>query len=672
MMLTTVMNPSILLKKEIPTSSKVALVSEQKVEPLQKLSNFTIFEDEPAPVVSKPLFQSSSKPPTSISSSFPIFEDEPAPSVVSQPLVNVPSKQLSSASSSFPIFEDEPAPPVVSKPSFKSSFPIFEDENAPPSKSSFAIYEDQEAVKVATKPVISSQPLRSFGERIITAPVESEEVYEVEYTEDLSRLHNQSIMSTSVYQSPTMTINTRMVTKETNEMFQSHWTPGKLDDVDTTFSALSPVTLKIDFKTPTKKKEKAEVPKNKDFFIFEESAPENVKRQLLTPEKAVSMNDPKRGKKEQVESISSSLQSLSVSQGRASENPFTDSFAEKMLALVNPPLQTYNRYYDLSNKKSPPSDVEQLGEGDLDLDKCSLVVTKKYGEGVFASVFGVEIVDTWTLDSSDFAIKIQSPPCPWEFYIARQIQERVPQDMKRKFVNAFSQHVYKDKSYLMMDRGDWTLQEVLTKVYKNNGSMEESMVMYYAIEVMSIVQALHNANIIHGDLNPNNLLILNENSKEEWGHWQPGTGSGWGHKGLRLIDFGRSIDLKLVSSDITFSGEGHSKNFRCTEMLSGNNWKHQVDLFGICSTIHCMIHGKFLEVEMDEKTKSWKPKEAFKKGWLPLWEELFHAFLNVKDCNSIPSISHYQRQFENHLASDPLKSKSIKVTLARQNYAMGN
>jgi checkpoint serine/threonine-protein kinase len=40
--------------------------------------------------------------------------------------------------------------------------------------------------------------------------------------------------------------------------------------------------------------------------------------------------------------------------------------------------------------------------------------------------------------------------------------------------------------------------------------MDETLVMYYVIEMMRIVEQLHAVGIIHGDIKPDNFLILNE------------------------------------------------------------------------------------------------------------------------------------------------------------------
>jgi checkpoint serine/threonine-protein kinase len=145
-----------------------------------------------------------------------------------------------------------------------------------------------------------------------------------------------------------------------------------------------------------------------------------------------------------------------------------------------------------------------------------------------------------------------------------------------KYPNIFSLHVYQDKGFLLMDCCDGTLQDVINAYRQRNARMDEALVIYYTIEMMRMIETLHNAHIIHGDIKPDNFLILNEETDDEWVHWQPGTQGGWGAKGLRLIDYGRSIDLSLYPEGTIFEGDNHADSFRCIEMQTGKPWSYQV------------------------------------------------------------------------------------------------
>jgi len=58
--------------------------------------------------------------------------------------------------------------------------------------------------------------------------------------------------------------------------------------------------------------------------------------------------------------------------------------------------------------------------------------------------------------------------------------------------------------------------------------MEEAVVMFYAIELLAMVEALHGAGITHNNLRAANLLLRNGGAEwEEWAPWKPGS---WAEK----------------------------------------------------------------------------------------------------------------------------------------------
>ena len=98
-------------------------------------------------------------------------------------------------------------------------------------------------------------------------------------------------------------------------------------------------------------------------------------------------------------------------------------------------------------------------------------------------------------------------------------------------------------------------------VYKICGrSVDEALVMYYAIEMLRIVEGIHKAGIIHGDIKPDNFLLRAEEQRGDgtmgpWSNWAAEGAAGWSKRGLLLIDFGRSLDRGLYPRDTAFSGD---------------------------------------------------------------------------------------------------------------------
>ncbi|KAI4876942.1 hypothetical protein NFI96_018312 [Prochilodus magdalenae] len=63
----------------------------------------------------------------------------------------------------------------------------------------------------------------------------------------------------------------------------------------------------------------------------------------------------------------------------------------------------------------------------------------------------------------------------------------------------------------------------------------------------------------------------------------------------------------------------------------------RTDYFGIAGTVYCMIFGSYMQVRNEAGV--WKTNGMFKRNpHGDLWQEFFHALLNVPDCNSLPCL----------------------------------
>ena len=69
--------------------------------------------------------------------------------------------------------------------------------------------------------------------------------------------------------------------------------------------------------------------------------------------------------------------------------------------------------------------------------------------------------------------------------------------------------------------------------------------------MLRLVHCMHSAEVLHADLKPDNLL-LRLGTAADLQQWQAGSQGAWQHFGLAVIDFGRSMDLTLLSSGTVF------------------------------------------------------------------------------------------------------------------------
>jgi checkpoint serine/threonine-protein kinase len=76
-------------------------------------------------------------------------------------------------------------------------------------------------------------------------------------------------------------------------------------------------------------------------------------------------------------------------------------------------------------------------------------------------------------------------------------------------------------------------------------------VLFYAIEMLRTVDALHSAQIAHGCISPETVLLRNDATEEdEWGRkWNPEGQEGWHLRGIALSNWTQAVDLEC-SSDL--------------------------------------------------------------------------------------------------------------------------
>lgn len=72
--------------------------------------------------------------------------------------------------------------------------------------------------------------------------------------------------------------------------------------------------------------------------------------------------------------------------------------------------------------------------------------------------------------------------------------------------------------------------------------------MYFMVEILSILEAVHSCSIIHADIKPDNFLVQASN-----GECDTTSLFTKGPVYLKLIDFGRSIDMKAFPEGTEFT-----------------------------------------------------------------------------------------------------------------------
>ncbi|KAI4164945.1 MAG: hypothetical protein LQ342_001578 [Letrouitia transgressa] len=305
------------------------------------------------------------------------------------------------------------------------------------------------------------------------------------------------------------------------------------------------------------------------------------------------------------------------------------------------------------------------------------IIKREIGKGAFAPVYLAQSQDKDPNDdeepilskslnascppgSSYSAVKCEDPPTPWEFYIMQTVHSRLGLHSRASssVLLPYELHLFADEGYLIeqyLDQGTLLDLVNIAKADSPSGVLEETVAVFFTVELLRTVESLHAVGILHGDLKADNCLVrLPAMSDPTWdSQYQRDGGGGWSAKGLSLIDFGRGIDMTHFAPDVQFVADWKTGKGDCAEMREMRPWTWQVDYWGLSGVVHSLLFGKYIEdvavdaplpvsrggLDADDggtglgprtaRGRRWRLKEGFKRYWqVELWAGLFELLLN--------------------------------------------
>lgn len=325
-------------------------------------------------------------------------------------------------------------------------------------------------------------------------------------------------------------------------------------------------------------------------------------------------------------------------------NPGDDSVIQTLLQRIDPPLSSLPMFVDCRDvasgrlatlqkaaktrprRSSTASNRTSIAPADapyvLELGDTKYEICGKLGEGGFGAVFlgdDVRAKQAWYEEGDDddenddhfkAAIKVERPCAVWEAVVLERVHHRVSAPLATSIIRPRGLHAYSDESFLVLDySSQGTLLDVVNKanaygvgaIPNGPSSPEELIGLFFIAELLRLVEGLHAADIIHGDLKIDNCLVRLdpiENSKWSVQYERSGDG-GWGSKGVRLIDFGRAQDLTLFAAGRSqrFVADWNTDERDCIEMREGRPWSYETDYFGLASIAYCLLFGKYIGTE---------------------------------------------------------------------------
>ncbi|GME81310.1 unnamed protein product [Ambrosiozyma monospora] len=305
-------------------------------------------------------------------------------------------------------------------------------------------------------------------------------------------------------------------------------------------------------------------------------------------------------------------------------DPFDINLQKNLLNRMNPSLQSHPNYsssLSTSNrlrtlkKLIKPNMAPALGQKQtmVELGSSLFCLTKELGEGGYATVYLSE-----TPDGQQRALKIESPANEWEFYIMTQLYKR---SSIQTFIQPEQLFVFRDESFLLLPYlKQGTVLDLVRLTSQPHGiKLDESLTIYLTIQLIKQMLELHSIGIIHGDLKPDNCMIdFNATSQTRKPTF----------KDVIIIDYGRSIDISLLPSNVRFQTNLTSTDSQdCPQFRNGESYFYEPDYYGVANIVHTLLFGKFIEVrQINDRVVL---VDTIRRYWQKsLWDEFFNLMLN--------------------------------------------
>lgn len=356
-------------------------------------------------------------------------------------------------------------------------------------------------------------------------------------------------------------------------------------------------------------------------------------------------------------------------------NPFSDALLEQLLDNLDEPVEKRGGYCSENGKLPLMKQGMQLRLGEEIFH-----LKRTVGEGAYATVFHASTIDPMNVtvitsfeeddedDERQMILKVQKPAFPWEFYICHELRQRLkaknhPTNMLDSVMRVNRGYFYSNGSILVNDYHKFgTLLNVINKYKLSGVTLPEELAILIMVEVLTVIEAIHSSEVIHADVKPDNFLVLGAPKVNLSGTTNEEVFSDCPSM-VKIIDFGRSIDMKLLPLGATFTEKVKTNGFACCEMRDDREWTYQTDLYGVAAIAHCLLWSTYMNVVKDGRGK-WNIKGTYKRWWnRNLWENFFKTMLNVPSCQELPDLRKIKEDFMNAFMAK--KTMDFKLVLSK-------
>lgn len=360
------------------------------------------------------------------------------------------------------------------------------------------------------------------------------------------------------------------------------------------------------------------------------------------------------------------------------------------------------------------SSVTDLEVGDSWIrieSKLTSTKGRNYQKDKVAELFSVQNVD----ESCEYVMALYSPPFLWSFYIGISLIQRLESlDLESaRLPNSFSSsllstlfslpstvHSYANATLLFSSPIPARTLDDILRCYSNAGrQLDESLSLWYCIEILLTLRVLLSCGIVHCGLNEYRIRLRGEELTTECIEaWTPQRQSGWERQGVTIVDLDHSIDLQTYPSGTPFSSgqaildhideqNGHneeSSRYICEEWRKGKSWCEHPDLYSFAAVAFKLAFQTSMPSTFQELTKRYKDQRTGQwnfpnaSAWQNrTWSKVFEVCLTLPPPSAATSSQHFMTpeslttlaDLQNHMEKCLLendRNKQIKMLLCKQ------
>ncbi|XP_010013680.1 PREDICTED: mitotic checkpoint serine/threonine-protein kinase BUB1 beta, partial [Nestor notabilis] len=292
---------------------------------------------------------------------------------------------------------------------------------------------------------------------------------------------------------------------------------------------------------------------------------------------------------------------------------------KKLLDPV-PGSLTASPYFHLENGPLPVMELEK----DVELGNDTYCIKWEYWTKEEYKMFFAIPANIPQLDAKGFAIKVYSQPIPWDFYITLQLQERLSADFDQNFSEDCCCYLFQDGcAVLHRDINRFTLGDVI----RGSKTITEEVILLVVYNLLGVVEKLHKAEIVHGDLSPD-VFFLGDRICDPFANEEM-------MRALKIVDFSHSLDLRLQSQVSWPNSFPISQTPHGQQLLAKSALPYQVDLVAIADIVHLMLFGDHIQVYQENSI--WKISQNVSKTFdSDFWSKLLGRIVNADGKSTVP------------------------------------